>query len=66
VNAVFICAGGCGRKVTGIYCETHREEYHRIAREAREAASQRMADPEFQARLQAARAAKRQPAREGA
>ena len=61
---------GDGTKVTIADAPAHRDRFHpskwdaaRVA--ARAAAAQRMADPEFQAKLQAARAAKREPAKEG-
>ena len=55
----FVCAGGCGLPVKGVYCERCRE---RKAKEraiaealAVEAAAARMKDPEFQRQLQEAR-----------
>ena len=51
----FVCGCGCGQEVRGIYCERARVERAAAALAAREAARERMSDPEYQAKLQAAR-----------
>jgi uncharacterized Zn finger protein (UPF0148 family) len=54
-----LCAAGCGREVRAIYCPSCRELRSQREAEAREAAAQaareRLSNPQFQARLQAAR-----------
>ena len=64
LSGTYRCGCGCGQIVKGIYCDPAREERQRAANEAREAARARMSDPEFQAKLQAARAEARKPATE--